>query len=201
MIRKLTLALVTLCLLTASVAPAAAQSDEDDSSVVTVVVSIVSSPLDFAEGLAAKASSVANVFREEPDAEEEATKLRTYLNDNEPAFVNHTNDVIDEHNYSVGNGTYTYELTIDGEESNETLYLVSTADGTNVTGYTVVNETNNTVSRSFSISAFQAEDLNEDVREYKDEYVDADEVPDKGYYVSKAVQYSDWSKLTGSDDD
>lgn len=182
--RTLTTLLLTLCLLTAAVTPAAAQSD-DSGGIVSIAISIVTNPVEVAGGLADRASIWASGFGDDPDADRQAERLRSFLATNNASWTDHANAVADEYNLSIGNGTYAYELAVD----ETSVYVVATANGTDITGYEAVNSTSENIERTINLSPSEAKQLNEDVREYDEEYVQHDEIPPKGYYVGKAATY------------
>lgn len=192
---------------TVSIAPVAAQSSGDDLISVDFdeqrpdgVLGTASAALDGAKGLLGRVSPtnmVRDITGNEPEPSEETDQLQKTLNSNEGEFVSHTNTVIDEYNASVGDGEYVLELTAESSESGETstIYFIGQGNGTYVTGYDVVNSTSKSVDRSRTMSEFEVESLNEDVREYHEDYVQPGEVPEKGFYIKLAGKYGDVSEI------
>lgn len=205
-------ALVVVAALAGATAPAAAASDDSNDGLFTYTVEKVTP-----DGWMAKASAAldgiggifsgvdlgdvaADALGNEPSPTKQATELKTFLNEHNASFTNHTNQVLDKYNASVSNTTYVLNLTVvdevDEPTASETIYLVASANGENVTEYEVVNETNKTVDRKRVMDSFTAEDLNADVRAYYESYVKPGEIPEKGYYISKYGKYGDISEVT-----
>ena len=72
----------------------------------------------------------------------------------------------------------------------ETVYVVATGDGSNVTSLELVNSTNETVDRTHTLGWNKAEELNEDIRAYHEDYVKTGEMPSKSYVVRMASKYN-----------
>jgi hypothetical protein len=136
------------------------------------------------------ADMVRDVLGDEPDAKAEAAELRDFLTANSTSIIAHTNTVIEEYDASVGNSTYVVETTVSGDTGSGTLYVIAEGNGSAVTDYRVVKETSETVDAERTLSAFEAEDLNADLRAYHDEYVTTGEVPSKDYYAQMAGKHA-----------
>jgi len=186
--------IATAAVLTLFVAasPASAQTTEEASTtdrLVTVVLSISQDPAAFADGLVEGiVMSVQGVSGSDSDPRTEAESLRSHLAENNDSYVEHSNLVIDEYDYAVGNGTYAYAVTVEGYDD-VGFVLVASADGEDITDYRAVNSTDREIDEEFSVSPLQLEKLNEDVREYNETYVSQGEVPSRGYYLGQATKY------------
>lgn len=184
--------LTAVCLVTAgAAAPAVAQQDESTvDRLVTVTLTIAESPQEFADGVAASISlGVANLRGSQTGADEEAERVRSWLDDNSQSVTDHANLVADENGYEIGNGTYTYAVTVGNGNTQATFYIVATADGETIQGYEAINDTSNSVNQRVTLSTVEAQELNEDIREYNETYIKPGRVPDDGYYLGKTVKY------------
>lgn len=131
----------------------------------------------------------------EPGVEEQADRLDTFVDDHNGSLVEHTNEVLAEYNATVRNDTYVLlvEIADDVEDpsTTETVYIVATADGTNLTDLRATRTTDRTVDRSTTLGVHKATALNDDLRDYREEYVEPGTVPEQTYYIQKGATYGD----------
>lgn len=192
--------LLALLVVAAAIAPAgvAAQEDDDDSLLGEISTDSVWAALGAIRGEAEgwwlrQASKIG----EPPEPADQADDLRDFVNENDRALVDHANEVLDEHNGTVRNGTYVLEVTVEENDAGdgETFYVVATGDGTDVTGFEATGSTEEPVDRSSSLSGTQAEALNEDLRTYKDDYVDPGREPSVGHLARIGSKYTDVGEI------
>ena len=198
-VKRVLLALLVVCAAVgASTVGVAAESD--DEGLFSMTVSDDSSALErlgaWVSGLEAPdpGAWIRDIRDQEPTPEEETGDLQTFVNANNESFVNHTNEVFDHYGANVSNTTYVLELTVENVEGDttdrDTVRVVATADGSNVTSLSVADSTNETVDRTHTLGWNKAEDLNEDIRSYHENYVETGEVPSKAYIVRMASKYN-----------
>ena len=200
-----TRALLAALLVLAAIAPAGpalAQDDDEDDSGFLGPVEI--GPIEFGwNAIKGKADALGlwydERFKEPPDVDEQAEDLRAFLNDHDQELVAHGNDVVDEHDVPVRNGTYVLEVTVVDDEDDpsdeSTFYVLATGDGSQVTAIEAVTSTNQSVDRSSTLTAHEAKDLNADLDAYYEDYVEAEEVPSMGFYVRTASKYTTISEI------
>lgn len=198
-----TRALLAALIVFAAIAPAGtAIAQEDDDSSIFGPIEI--SPLEFVYNTIRGETDSLGLwyderFKEPPDVDDQAEDLRSFLNDHDQELVVHGNDVVDEHDVAVRNGTYVLEVTVvddkDDPSEESTFYVLAEGDGSDVTGLEAVTSTNQTVDRASTLSAHQAKELNADLEDYYDNYVEEDEVPSAGFYVRKASKYTTISEI------
>lgn len=136
-------------------------------------------------------------FGDPPEPADQASDLRSFVDENDQDLVDHANLVIDEYGGEVSNDTYVLEVTIEENDAGDasTFYVVASGDGSEVTSVETTASTNRTVDRSSTLTASEAEALVEDLEEYKDDFVDPGEVPSKGYLTRIGSKYTKVSEI------
>lgn len=133
----------------------------------------------------------------EPTPAEQTENIRTFVNEHNQSFVNHTNTVLEHYGANVSDTTYVLELEVINEEDTGTesssIYFIASADGANVTDLHVKNSTSKNVDSSKTMSWSKAGDLDEDIREAHEEYVQTAEIPSEGYISEMYSKYADGS--------
>lgn len=205
-------ALLAVVVLFAAVAPApVAADDEDDDQLASVVFgeSATEKASVALSGLWGKIAHLKVDFSrakdkalgtEPPDTEDQADELKHTLNSHSGGFVNHTNLVLDEYDGTVYNTTYVLQVDVvddaDDPDKTSTVYVVASANGTELTSLEAVDNTTHNVSKSVTLDVYEARRVNEQLDEYHDEYVSEDEVPEPKYYARIVSEYTDVSEIT-----
>jgi hypothetical protein len=205
---------LVVALLVASATPAAAATEDEESDLLLRITESASNTDQSAAakglfgGRLASISGAADkwyriALGDRPNATAQANELTAFVNQHDQALVAHTNRVAEEYNATIYNTTYVLQVNVvdEGVGSNETRYLVATGNGSNITSAHMQNATPNaSVDRSRELDVFEAEDLNADLRTYRDEYVEPGEVPPLQYYINKAADYGAVSEIVWQDD-
>lgn len=83
------------------------------------------------------------------------------------------------------------ELTQGGETTSSTIYVTADVNGTNYENVSVSESPpeNRSVDERLVLTGIAAEELPDDLVEFRKEYVEEDETPTRGYVISKGAKY------------
>lgn len=203
--------LAGLLILTVMAPAPVAADDHDDDQLASVVFgdTLTEQAAAAVSGVWGKLSHLSVSFdrakdaalgNEPPEPEAQTDALKHTLNSYNGDFVNHTNRVLSEYNGTVYNTTYVLEVEVvdDVDEPSETstLYVVATANGSEVTGLEASDNTTLNASKSVTLDSYEARRVNEQLDEYHDDYASEDEIPEPSYYVRIVAEYTDVSEIT-----
>lgn len=198
--------LIAAVLVVAVVSPAsvAAQSDDTDVGVLSADLSDDMSGLEVAwavasgsvagalDGLRDRANDLRGAG---PAADDEADALADEITDHRGAYRTHLNDLADEYDATVANETEVLRVDITDDDETESVWIRIAANGSDITSVNASRTATWTATRTHELSATDAEDLNDDLDEYRTEYVDENEVPPPSYFVQQGSKYVNISEV------
>lgn len=201
--------ILSIALVLAVAAPPVAAQSETDAGVVSVDFG---DDLDRSDSLGAAISgylagvvdglgdAVAKATGNGPTADEEADALASEITDNREAYRTHLNGLLDhyaeEYDVSVANETEVLRVDITGDDGTESVWIRVAADGENITALNASRTETWTATRSHELPPGEAEDLNEDLDEYRTEYVESGEYPEPTYFIEQGSKYVNISEVS-----
>lgn len=185
-------------------ATAVAQSGGSDSGIVSVDISDVGTLEKVQAAVAGFVAKIADAVGDRvaairgngPDATAEADELAAEIQNNRAAYKQHLNGFDQEYDVTFYDRTEVLRVDItDSDGGNESVYFRVSSDGSNITAVNASRTSDWTVTRTHQMTAGQAEDLNEDLDAYREEYVSTDTYPSPTYFIQKGSRYGNISEV------